>query len=311
MTLDAVVLRALSEVPPVEPLAPLSAGLAEVERTRRLGDRAADELARRVTEPGPEVCHVRDVEVAPGLDGRLYEPEGTPRGAHLYLHGGSFSMGSSAGVYNDATCRERSVAAGIVVLSLDYRLAPEHVFPLAVEDAYEGLRWLASRYPDMSLSVGGGSAGGNLAAAAGLLARDRGGPSLALALLEVPALDLGCRHLDRTLDASFGDPDGLTEVFATYLGGASAEDPLASPLLARDLDGFPATHIMTAELDPLRGDGEAFLARLRDAGVPCSGGRRAGHLHLTMSFTAIFPPAQAWRAELLEVLRTHHASGRP
>ena len=126
-------------------------------------------------------------------------------------------------------------------------------------------------------------------------------------LLEVPALDLTGGHVDRSLGAAFGDPDGLGAIFATYLGDpALGAEPLASPLLAPDVAGLPPVHVMTAELDPLRGDGEAFLARLKAAGVAATGARHAGHLHVTPSFTAVFPPARRWRDEVLATLRARH-----
>lgn len=313
MTIDAALLEILASLSPVDPVAPLAAGIDEVRRTRAAVDAAGDELAARVTEPGPEVADVRDVWITSEIRARVYRPAGSgPFGAHVYLHGGSFSQGSPGSVYVDATCRERSAGAGVVVVSVDYRMAPEHQFPAAVEDSYAALCWVRDQAtgidvdPD-NLSVGGGSAGANLAAAAALVARDRGGPHLRLVLLEVPALDLTGGHVDRSLGPEFGDPDGLADIFTAYLGDLGrARDPLASPLLADDLTGLPACHVMTAELDPLRGDGEAFLTRLAAAGVPATGGRRAAHLHVSPSFTAVFPPARQWRDELLAVLRDRH-----
>jgi acetyl esterase len=311
--IDPVLLEILSSAPPGETVAPMSAGLEEVRRTRAAVNAASDELARRITEPGPEVAQARDVSIADGVRARYYRPAGEgPFGAHLYVHGGSFTQGSPDDVYVDATCRERCAGAGVVVLSLDYRLAPEHQFPAAVDDTFAALTWLRDHAAEFdvdpaNLSVGGGSAGGNLAAAVMLMARDRSGPDLRLALLEVPALDLTGGHLDRTLGPMFGDVDAVAAIFAAYLGDpARAHDPLASPLLAADLSGLSPVHVMTAELDPLRGDGETFLQLLDDAGVKTSGGRRAGHLHVSPAFTAVFPPAREWRAEVIDVLRAHH-----
>jgi acetyl esterase len=313
VTFDPVLLEILSDLPPAEPIAPASAGAAEVSRTRAAADAAADELAHRVTAPGPDVASVHEVRIPVGettIGARLYRPDGDgPFGAHVYLHGGSWNQGSPASFYVDATCRERCAGAGVAVLSVDYRMAPEHVFPTAVTDSWAALDWIA-RQPDVdgrNLSVGGGSAGGNLAAAVALMARDRGGPELRLALLEVPALDLTGAHLDADVVGG-GDPSGLRAVFDSYLGERdAATNPLASPLLADDLTGLPAFHIMTAEHDPLRGDGEAFLRRLTDAGIAATGGRRAGHIHPSASFTAVFEPAREWRAEVLATLAAVHA----
>lgn len=313
MTIDPGLLEILGSLPPTEPLAPLSAGVDEVRRTRAAADASGDELARRVTEPGPAVARVTEVSIDDAVRARVYTPSGGgPFGGHVYLHGGSWSVGSPDNVYVDATCRERCAGADVVVVSVDYRMAPEHTFPAAVDDSIAALCWLHDHAAELrvdpsNLSIGGGSAGGNLAAAAALAARDRGGPRLRLVLLEVPALDLTGEHLDRALGTAFGDPDGLTDIYTTYLGDpALAHDPLASPLRATDLAALPPHHVMTAELDPLRGDGEAFLARLTEAGVPSSGGRRAAHLHATPSFTTVFAPAREWREEVVSVLRAAH-----
>lgn len=317
MTLDPALLEILAALPTADPDSPSAVTAADPTGTRAAIDAAADEVARRMTAAGPEVGVVTEVSIAVSggqIAARLYEPAGAgPFGAHVYLHGGSFTQGSPASLYVDATCRERCAAAGVIVLSVDYRMAPEHQFPVAVLDSYAALCWLRDnssrlRIDPANLSIGGGSAGANLAAAVTVHARAEGGPALRLALLEVPALDLTGGHVDRSLPPALGDPDALLDIFGVYLGDrALSREPLPSPLLVDDLTGLPPFHVMTAELDPLRGDGEAFLARLHESGVAATGGRRAGHVHMSPSFTAVFEPARQWRSEVLSTLATAHA----
>jgi acetyl esterase len=200
---------------------------------------------------GVPVDRVADEELA-GVPVRVYEPDGW-RGTVAYLHGGGWVMGSRDSV--DAVCRALAVEAGARVVSVDYRLAPEHPFPAALHDALAVVRAL-----DGPLVVAGDSAGGNLAAVVALKV-----PSIKLQLLVYPATDAGLNT------PSYGEFDafGLTAAamrrfFALYLNGASGLDPDVSPLRA-DLSNAPPAYVITASHDVLRDDGEAYAKALPQA----------------------------------------------
>jgi acetyl esterase len=259
--------------------------------------------------PEAEVC---DHEIAgPGgpLGIRTYRPNGTAAGAQIggvvYFHGGGFVLGSVAG--NDALCRQLAVSAGCLVASVEYRLAPEHRFPAAVEDAYAATCWVAEHAPRWGvdrakLALAGESAGGNLAAVVAALARDGGGPPLIFQALLSPVMDL------RTLDTpSYRDnAEGylLTRAMMAwfrdhYLAGeAQRHDPRCSPLAAGDFAGLPATLVISAEYDPLRDEGAAYVRALTDAGVPARVSCYDGMIH---TFTSLFPYLDRGRAALDEV----------
>jgi len=232
----------------------------------------------------------------------------------VFIHGGGFWLGSVDELVVDATCRERSTGADCIVVAVDYRLAPEHPFPTPVEDCYRALLWAAEHAaalggdPDR-ITLGGVSAGATLAAAVTLAVRDRGGPTLALQLLEVPALDLTLASMRAS---GVGDEHGISVADMTvtaelYLPTpADATDPYASPLLAPDLHGLPTAHIMTAEFDPLRHEGERYAARLRAAGVTVHHQRYAGAIHGSLALTGCWEPARTWRTDLLHALRRAH-----
>ena len=243
---------------------------------------------------------------------RVYRPrDAAPLPAHLFIHGGGFWLGSVDEDVVDAACRERSVGAQCVVISVDYRLAPEHHFPAAVDDCFAALRWAVDHAETLGIdagnvSVGGVSAGANLAAATALLSRDRGGPELRLQLLEVPVLDL---TLETMRSSGVGDDYGITfaemrDCVAMYLPAPhAARDPLASPLLATDLSRLPPAHVLTAEFDPLRDDGARYAERMNHAGVPATHSRQGGAVHGSLMLTRVWAPAQAWRAEVIATLR--------
>jgi acetyl esterase len=229
------------------------------------------------------------------------------------MHGGGWQHGSIDELVVDAACRERAVGAGCVVGSVDYRLAPEHPFPTALHDCYAALTWLVQRSARLGLrpelvSVGGASAGGNLAAALALLCRDRGGPPLAFQLLEVPALDLDLASLSPAafeVAVDLSEP-ALSEAASVYAAGTPRDDPLLSPLRATSLADLPPAHVMTAELDPLREQGEAYAARLCAAGVAATCTRHPGALHGSGFLTRDWSVARSWRDEVLAVLRDVH-----
>ncbi|WP_375424603.1 alpha/beta hydrolase [uncultured Friedmanniella sp.] len=243
---------------------------------------------------------------------RRYRPAGRsgPLPTHLFLHGGSYWL-SDVDDY-DPICRSYAGGADCQVVSVDYRLAPEHPFPTGVEDAYAVLLWVAANAGDLDvdlarLSVGGISAGGGLAAALTLMSRDRGGPALCFLAVDIPSFDL---TLSQPSIAEFGEGYLLTraslmEACDFYLPDPElARHPYASPLLAEDLSGLPPAHVLTCECDPLRDEGEAYAARLREAGVAVSTYRAAGHVHGSIYTTRFLPSARAAVAATTTALRT-------
>jgi acetyl esterase len=279
----------------------------------------SDAMFARIGEPGPAVASRRRVAI-PVSDGVieaiLYHPDTPgPHPAHLFIHGGGWTLGSVDHAIVDATCRERCVGANCVVLSVGYRKAPEHAFPVPLDDCRAALGWLlahAERFAVRAdvLTVGGQSAGGNLAAALMLALRDAGGPTIALQLLEIPALDL---TLTRPSMTTFATGYGLTardmmQFRDAYVAALEQwTHPYASPLHAADLSRLPPAHVMTAEYDVLRDEAEEYARALAAAGVPTTLTRHAGHVHGSGSYTAVMASARAWRAEILATLRAVHA----
>lgn len=253
--------------------------------------------AARVTAPGEAVAHLEDRTV-PGPGGsiplRVYTPAGTgPFPALVFFHGGGWVLGSIEG--SDATCRSLANAAGCVVVSVEYRLAPEHKFPAAADDCYAATRWVAENAAAINvdpsrIAVGGVSAGGNLAAVVSLMARDRGGPSLVHQLLVVPVTD---RNFETPSYRENAEGYGLTRDSMTwfwnhYLGDEhDARHPYAAPLQAADLRGLPPATVITAEYDPLRDEGAAYAQRLREAGVPVRSICYDGMIHTFFSMASL------------------------
>jgi acetyl esterase len=269
--------------------------------------------------PGPEVHSVTDHQVP--VDGgailvRVYRPGGEALlPCHLTLHGGGWKVGSVTERVADAICRQRCKEANCVVVGVDYRLAPEHRFPVPLDDCYTALGWVVANAELLgidphNLSIGGSSAGGNLAAAVTLRCRDEHGPRLRFQLLEVPALDL-TRETARGTMAAGAIPDvpqpTMDDAAGTYLAHpAQARDPLASPLFASDLRGLPPAHVMTAEYDVLRTEGERYARRLAAAGVPATYRRYPGALHGTAMLTRTWEPAREWQQDAARALRRAH-----
>ena len=245
-----------------------------------LSVRGARDLHRRLSAPPAEpepVGSVRDFRIPGAEEGvpvRVYAPEGEgPFPVLVYYHGGGWVVGSLDGV--DSLCRALTEAADCMVVSVDYRLAPEHPFPAPVEDAHAAFRWVADTVdavggdPDR-VAVGGDSAGGNLAAAVSLLARDRGGPTPDYQLLVYPATDpdLATDSYAENAEGYFLTRDDMAWFWDHYLASdVDAANPYAAPLLARDLSGLPPATVVTAGFDVLRDEGVAYAERLADAGV--------------------------------------------
>ena len=258
---------------------------------------------------------VEDVE-AGGVPVRLYRPaaEGLLP-LHVYLHGGGFVMGSALSGAFDGALSRRAAASGALVASVEYRLAPEHPFPAGVEDSYAALCGLVDSAAALGIAtnavtVGGASSGGNFAAVVALMARDRGGPALALQLLEIAGTDLTkSSYAWRTFrpghDTTRERDLAMVDLYLPSI--ASRAEPYASPLFAPDLADLAPAYVMNAEFDPRRDECEAYVARLLDAGAPAVTRTLAGHVHGSMSLKD-WPPAQTWEAEAGRVLAAANAA---
>ena len=262
------------------------------------------------------VAAIDDFEI-PGGDGQPVRARAyTPRDARagplplvIFLHGGGWVAGGLDS--HDATCRALANASACKVVALDYRLAPEHKFPAGLDDCYAALDWLAAHAGELDIdarriAIAGESAGGNLAAAVTLMARDRGGPALAFQLLVYPVTH---HAFDTPSYAAWGNGHLLTEEgmrwnWNHYLATpADGLDPLASPLLAPDLRGLPPALVIVAECDPLRDESEAYAKRLADAGVPVECRRYDGMLHAFFTLGQVFDDGKAAVAYAGSVLR--------
>jgi acetyl esterase len=254
----------------------------DVHRARAAIDAFAEDMAAEVPSGDTD-----DVAIA-GVHVRRYRPSAPGRGpALIWFHGGGFVTGSLDAI--DPICRSVLVRTGAPLTSVDYRLAPEHPFPAALEDAVAVLRALAASGP---VAVGGDSAGAGLAAAACLAVRGEGLPVVAQLLVN-PIVDATLsRPSVRELGTGYGlTRDALERFLELYLAGADPADPRCSPLLADDLTGLPPAVVVTAEYDPLRDEGEAYAARLEAAGVPVAVRRFPGMVHGFVGMTALTPVA--------------------
>jgi acetyl esterase len=252
----------------------------------------------RGPDPGVPLAGVEDRAID-GVVGeipvRIYTPEGDPPfPALVYFHGGGFVICGLES--HDSTCRQLCYEARCVVISVDYRLAPEHRFPAAVEDCHAAASWVAARASEIGvdpsrIAVGGDSAGGNLAATVALMARDRGGPALVHQLLVYPCLDPACDTAShREIEEGYLLDRAMMQWFwGHYLASdEEARSPYASPIRAASLGGLPPAHLVTAEFDPLRDEGVAYAEKLRADGVAVTHAHYDGMIHGFLSmFDAI------------------------
>ena len=272
---------------------------------------------REQSPPSDEaVDAIHDFEI-PGGDGQPVRARSyTPRDARpgplpmvMFMHGGGWVTGDIDS--HDAVCRALANASGCKVVSIDYRLAPEHKFPAGLRDCHAALRWLAAHAADLGIdarriAVAGDSAGGNLAAALALLVRDQGGPALSFQLLVYPVTH---HSYDTPSYLEYHEGYLLTREamrwnWNHYLADeASGLDPLASPLLAPDLRGLPPALVITAECDTLRDESEAYARRLADAGVPVQIQRYDGMLHAFFTMGHVFDDGRAAVALAGQALR--------
>ncbi|HZH75072.1 MAG TPA: alpha/beta hydrolase [Archangium sp.] len=251
--------------------------------------RMLTEALRDLGGPSVPVARAEDrVLKGPGgpLRIRVYTPEGTgPFPIVMYFHGGGWTLASVEVV--DPTCRRLCAGTGAIVVSVDYRLAPEHKFPAAPEDCYAATDWVARHAPELHgdthrLAVCGDSSGGNLAAAVCLMSRDRGGPAIVCQVLAYPPMAnvFDTPSYRENAEGYFLTREMMQWFWDHYL--TRPEDgrhPYASPLQAERFAGLPPALVLTAEFDPLRDEGESYASRLRQAQVPVRQVRYDGSVH--------------------------------
>jgi len=273
---------------------------------------------RKVMPPGPP-AETRDMHFDAGghrLFARLYRPENTTSvlPVLVWFHGGGFVIGSVD--ESDADCRLLATEVGCAVVSVEYRLAPETPFPGAVEDCYAGVIWVRDHAAELGvdparIAVGGDSAGGNLAAAVCLIAKERGEPELVFQLLVYPVTDLANLDTKSYIENAEGyylTRRGMHWFREHYVAAADREHPHASVLRALDLVGLPPALVVTAEFDPLRDEGEAYAERLRDAGNAVTSKRYDGMIH---GFFTLHPYLDAGKAAVRDITAALKAALAP
>jgi acetyl esterase/lipase len=286
---------------------PLHHQSVEQARAFHVADAAA------LNGPPAPVAAVAD-RLVPGPAGelpvRVYTPEGSPPfPIVVFFHGGGWVVGT-LDTY-DPLCRALAAATPAVVVSVDYRLAPEHRWPAAVEDAYAATEWASRNAAALGgaqhrLAVAGDSAGGNLAAVVALGARDRGGPTIAFQLLVYPVLDAAADTASwrEYADGFYLTAAGMRWYWDHYLGEADGAAPDASPARAAFLGGLPPALVIVASHDILRDEGEAYAARLADAGVAAAATRIPGVVHGFFRWRAVTPAADQALQQAAGALRT-------
>jgi acetyl esterase len=291
-----------------------SAALAEtpIAVVRAKDARQTDLLIGLVVKPGPKSVTATHHQIP--VDGgsivlRVYRPGPGRLPLHVHIHGGGWVTGNLE--MGDRRCRALARDANCVVASVDYRLAPEHQYPGPGEDCYAALLWLVEQADELNIdagaiSVGGESAGGNLAAVVALMARDRQGPKLVLQILDIPVTDCttsqhsysryGTGYL-LTAEAMRGfvrdyiaDPERITE-------------PYASPLFAEDLSGLPPALVTTAQFDPLVDEGRAYADRLKESGVPTTYLEMPGHIHASFMMTRLLASSEAYYQNVVKAMK--------
>lgn len=293
-------------------LDPIAAGL--LEQMAAAGGPAINELdppaAREMAggflplagEP-EEVAESRDINI-PGPGGDIPATVTTPKGAGngplgclIYYHGGGWVLGDR--VTLNPTVTRLANQAGCKVVSIDYRLAPEHKFPAPLDDCYATLQWVVANASTLGIdpakiAVGGDSAGGNLAAAVALRARDEKGPAIKFQVLVYPVThhDFGTVSYSDNADGYLLTRTMMDWFWNHYVRDANdSKNPYVSPLLAKDLSGLPDAVVYTAEFDPLRDEGEAYAKRMSEAGVSVAHKRYDGQIHAFWQMGGVFPAA--------------------
>jgi acetyl esterase len=252
------------------------------------------------------MAEVRELDIAlPGrtLKARFYRPEGAADapGLTVYFHGGGWVIGTLD--THDATCRALALKSEAAVLSIAYRLAPEHPYPAAADDCFEATAWTAANAAALEIdankiAVAGDSAGGNLAAAVSIMARDAGAPALAHQLLIYPVTDVDFERGSYVANGAgeyFLSTQGMQWFWKHYLGETPTDQaPLAVVLNQGDLSGLPPATVITAQYDPLRDEGDAYAQKLKAAGVEVDWACAPGMVHGFFAMFQIVPEAWEW-----------------
>ena len=260
------------------------------EEARALGATLAD-----MAGPAPEMGRVENhnIPVEGGeIPLRVLVPKQQTRGIIVYYHGGGWVIGAIDEF--DTLARKLAERTSCAVVLPGYRLAPEHRYPVAIDDSFAALEWTAAHIRDIAgrdvpLIVAGDSAGGNISAVMALRARERGGPQIALQVLIYPVTDCDFTRpsYDNPENQLLLTKDGMVWFWDHYVPDAARRtEPDASPLRAKDLSGLPPAVVLTAEYDVLRDEGEAYAERLKEAGVPVDFKRHAGQMH---AFFTVLP----------------------
>jgi acetyl esterase len=263
--------------------------------------------------PPPEIYRVEDRHI-PGPAGeipvRIYTPEARSLGVLVYFHGGGWVLGDLDS--HDRLCRALANAAGCLIVSIHYRLAPEHKFPAGAEDCLAATKWVAENAESLGgdrsrIAVGGDSAGGNLAAAVAMMARDQGGPAIRFQLLFYPVTDCALDTQSQKEFASDGYVLSRADMewfWNHYLGsGADKQNPYACLMRAKNLAGLPPALIQTASHDPLRDEGEHFGQRLMASGIKVACTRYDGVTHGFVSFFDALDQGKKGIAQAAEALK--------
>lgn len=292
------------------------------KHVKALLDQLTSAGAPKLWELGPQAARAamrlnvfrgNDVAIGASVDKHFPGPKGnvglrvyTPLNARapllpglVFFHGGGFVLGDLDS--HDGLCRTIANDSGCRVVSVDYRLAPEHPFPAAVEDCFAAAQWVAANAAELGidagrLAVGGDSAGGNLAAVVAVLARDAGGPKLSFQLLIYPVTQLGGPDTPSMKENAKGyflekaSMEWFTRLYCPE--PAHRNDARLSPLLTRNLAGLPPAYVVTAGFDPLRDEGKAYADRLDAAGVAVTYVNYPGMIHGFLSFRALVPKAR-------------------
>jgi acetyl esterase len=261
-------------------------------------------------EPVPQVSDRTVPGPAGAIPVRVYaHGAATATPALVYFHGGGWVVGNIE--FHDRVCRALANALGCAVISVEYRLAPEHRFPAAADDCYAATRWIAEHAGEFGvdpsrIAIGGDSAGGNLTAVVALMARDRGGPALVFQWLHCPVTDadFSTRSYQENADGYLLTQAGMRWFWDHYVpNDVERADPLASPLRAPSLAGLPPALVQTAEFDPLHDEGVAYAKRLREAGVAVTHTDYPGMIHDPVLFLSLFPQSREALNEAVTQLR--------
>jgi acetyl esterase len=286
--------------PPIHTLSVAEARIGSEEIAALSGDRI-------------EVGAVRDITIpVDGADvgARVYTPEGTgPHPIVMFFHGGGWVVCSLDTHDNIARAICRDAAA--VVVSVDYRMAPEFRYPTAAYDCFAATKWVADNAPSLGgdasrMAVCGDSAGGNLSAVVSQMARDAGGPSITFAALIYPAVDMTAKggSLDENAAGYFLETIGMEWFMGHYLSDEERAETMASPLLHENLSGLPPCFVATCEYDPLRDEGEAYAAALKSAGCHVESKRYDGLIHGAANMTGVLDLGRQLVADVSSHLRS-------